>query len=330
MVGRSDACDVPTAPLITIPARLRRLVAEAPDAGVRQPGVRVHLGRWGESVVGHAGVLACLPGELDRLSGRAFALRCPGSGEGAVAAFIASQIWGYGANGYGPFRLGRALAYPALPRILQGVRAQVAGGDPVGAFRTLCVTHEIPFIGAAFGSKFLYFVHPHGRALILDRLVRAWLADHVGVRLRGGRDEREYAVWLLLAEQWAHSLGVSPEQLELIIFSDGLGEGSAWTPVNTRDRSPGASEISRASGAHAQLRSGSRVILLGCVKQKRERRAPARHLYISALWRGRRAYAEAGGQEWLILSAKHGLLDPDQIVAPYDVALAVLDAGARR
>ena len=281
-------------------------------------------------MVGHTGGLGRLPRELDRVSGRAFALSCPRSPEGALAAFIASQIWGYGANGYGPFRLGRALAYPDLPRILKGVRAQVTDGDPVGAFRTLCVMHEIPCVGAAFASKFLYFVDPHGRALILDRVVRAWLADYAGVTLRGGRDEREYAVWLLLAEQWARSLGVSRVELELIIFSDRLAEGSVWTPVNTRDRSPGTSEIDRASGAYAQRRSRSRVILLGCVKQKRERRAPAKDLYVSALWRGRRAYAEASGQAWLILSAKHGLLDPDQTVAPYDVALARLDAGGRR
>ena len=41
-------------------------------------------------------------------------------------------------------------------------------------------------------------------------------------------------------------------------------------------------------------------------------------------------YAEAAGGPWLILSAKYGLLDPEKVVAPYDVALADLPANARR
>jgi hypothetical protein len=132
-----------------------------------------------------------------------------------------------------------------------------------------------------------------------------------------------------LAEQWARSLAVSPEELELIIFSDSLGERSAWRPVESSDRSPGASLVDRTAGADVEPERRSRVILLGCVKQKRGRRAPAKDLYVSALWRARRAYAEASGEEWLILSAKHGLLDPDEMIAPYDVALADLDVGAR-
>lgn len=73
-----------------------------------------------------------------------------------------------------------------------------------------------------------------------------------------------------------------------------------------------------------------RVILLGCVKLKRASRAPARDLYISPLWCGRRAYAEACGLPWLILSAEHGLVDPEQPLDPYDQALAQLPAAARR
>jgi hypothetical protein len=65
------------------------------------------------------------------------------------------------------------------------------------------------------------------------------------------------------------------------------------------------------------------------VKQKLDRPAPAKDLYVSPLWSGRRAYAEASGCQWLILSAKHGLIDPRRRIAPYDVALRDLDARAR-
>jgi Family of unknown function (DUF6884) len=64
-----------------------------------------------------------------------------------------------------------------------------------------------------------------------------------------------------------------------------------------------------------------RVILLGCVGQKLDRPAPAKDLYTSPLWRKRRAYAEASGCPWAILSAAHGLVMPDEELRPYDVTL---------
>jgi hypothetical protein len=53
------------------------------------------------------------------------------------------------------------------------------------------------------------------------------------------------------------------------------------------------------------------------VKAKRTAVARARDLYTSQLFRALRAYAVAHADAWYILSAKHGLLRPDQIVAPY-------------
>jgi Phage integrase family len=127
--------------------------------------------------------------------------------------------------------------------------------------------------------------------------------------------------------------GGRPEQhsrtwVELMVFTDGLDEGSARMPAASGGRAAHAA-AGRAS-MKATNPAGSRVVLLGCVKTKLGHRARAKDLYISQLWRGRRAYAEASGYPWLILSAKHGLLDPDQKIAPYDVALAHLTADARR
>jgi hypothetical protein len=72
------------------------------------------------------------------------------------------------------------------------------------------------------------------------------------------------------------------------------------------------------------------AILLGCVKTKLDNRAKARDLYCSPLWRGRRAYAEASGLPWLILSAKHGLVEPDSVLHPYDLRLDDLPLSRRR
>ena len=61
----------------------------------------------------------------------------------------------------------------------------------------------------------------------------------------------------------------------------------------------------------SQSRDDARVILLGCVKLKLDHRVAAKVLYQSPLWLGRRAYAEASGHPWLILSALHELVDPE-------------------
>jgi hypothetical protein len=72
------------------------------------------------------------------------------------------------------------------------------------------------------------------------------------------------------------------------------------------------------------------VLLLGCVKLKHERRAAAKDLYRSPLWVRRRAFAEASGHQWLILSGQHGLVDPDKRLEPYDLGLGDLGAADRR
>ena len=87
------------------------------------------------------------------------------------------------------------------------------------------------------------------------------------------------------------------------------------------------SEASRSSDASVQRPD---LVLVGCVKTKRARASAARDLYKSPLWRCRRAYAESFGCPWYILSAEHGLLDPDRTIDPYDLALKDLGAKDRR
>lgn len=82
-----------------------------------------------------------------------------------------------------------------------------------------------------------------------------------------------------------------------------------------RGRPPSSTSI-RVAIATAR-ESDADLILLGCVSQKGTQPVPARDLYISPLWRKRRSYAETTGKPWMILSAEHGLVDPDEVVAPY-------------
>lgn len=68
---------------------------------------------------------------------------------------------------------------------------------------------------------------------------------------------------------------------------------------------------------------------MGCVKSKRDPPSPAKDLYTSTLFVGRRRYVERNCDRWFVLSALHGLLDPDQVIEAYDVSLADADEAFR-
>jgi hypothetical protein len=61
------------------------------------------------------------------------------------------------------------------------------------------------------------------------------------------------------------------------------------------------------------------MILIQCTNSKRSEAAKAKNLYDeSDYFRKMRKYAEATGEMWFILSAKHGLVDPETVIEPYD------------
>ena len=76
--------------------------------------------------------------------------------------------------------------------------------------------------------------------------------------------------------------------------------------------------------------SSPRIGLVGCVKRKGLQAAPARDLYTSALFLGRRAFVERSCNRWYILSALHGLVEPTLVLKPYDRALKDVSATERR
>lgn len=62
--------------------------------------------------------------------------------------------------------------------------------------------------------------------------------------------------------------------------------------------------------------------LVSCVKTKSKNPAQPRDLYTSPYFEKMRAYAEQNHDDWWILSAKHGLLDPNaEPIEPYDKTL---------
>lgn len=72
---------------------------------------------------------------------------------------------------------------------------------------------------------------------------------------------------------------------------------------------------------HLTRNPGAPIVLVACSGQKLAQAAPARDLYTSDLFKKARAWAEAYGAYWFILSAKHGVLPAGKVIQPYDESL---------
>lgn len=99
----------------------------------------------------------------------------------------------------------------------------------------------------------------------------------------------------------------------------------AGSPISDPAVSPLANRVQTSP-----IASGARIGLVGCVKSKLDHAATAADLYVSPLFRGRRAHVESTCDRWFILSALHGLVRPDAILEPYDVALKSASRQERR
>lgn len=73
-----------------------------------------------------------------------------------------------------------------------------------------------------------------------------------------------------------------------------------------------------------------RVYLVSCVAQKAAHATAARDLYQSAWFRKARSFVDGEKAPWFILSAKYGLVAPDERIAPYEVTLNRMPADERR
>ena len=67
-----------------------------------------------------------------------------------------------------------------------------------------------------------------------------------------------------------------------------------------------------------------RIGLVSCGKAKLSHPAAAKDLYVGSLFRAASAYASNAYDEWWILSAKHGVVHPDTVLEPYDLAITDL------
>jgi hypothetical protein len=60
---------------------------------------------------------------------------------------------------------------------------------------------------------------------------------------------------------------------------------------------------------------------VACTSRKGDQPAPAEFIYKSPLFSAARSYAEKRSNQWFILSAKHGLLSPNDVINPYNESL---------
>lgn len=73
------------------------------------------------------------------------------------------------------------------------------------------------------------------------------------------------------------------------------------------------------------------IVCLSCVKSKRDHACPARDMYTSPLFRGMFSYAERlRPKKIFILSAKYGVLKPDDVIEPYEKTLKNMKADEKR
>jgi hypothetical protein len=72
---------------------------------------------------------------------------------------------------------------------------------------------------------------------------------------------------------------------------------------------------------HDPLRT---VYLVSCVSKKLPKPAQARDLYTSDWFLKARHYVERTGSPWFILSAEHGLVPPNRVLAPYERTLSAM------
>lgn len=204
--------------------------------------------RWLDRFERHCDLLTGLPDALDRTEIRELCVDADKSPEGAETAFMAVMVWGYAEVGYGPWRSSRILAVNRDPvSRLQTVAETLRSDGPEPAYRRLSdyADCRLRFLGPAFGTKFLAFCSANEQqpALILDRLVAAWLARNTTLKLDAASwSPATYGRYLAEMYSWATLLKVRPDDLECQIFSAEADKiGNKWSSKRASPWMPGGS-----------------------------------------------------------------------------------------
>ncbi|MEU2666812.1 hypothetical protein [Micromonospora sp. NPDC007220] len=252
-----------------LPDRLRELFVSWNAAGRPPQGaMRWNRSTWQATLPDHHDLLAELPDQIDRAGVAQRGRHAADSDAEAVQAFVTAMVWGYGPIGYGAFRAARVLREnPGAPAVLREAALRVRGGGGAEAFAWL-KDNRLRYLGVAFATKYLYFCsRAAAPALVLDRLVQRWLWRHAAFAVSLNWQVEHYRRYLALLSGWADELGVTPEQVEQLIFADAASQqpGSPWgSPLATADDKADAAcaesavldALDEALAAYAELNEG--------------------------------------------------------------------------
>ena len=248
--ARPAAAALP-AVLVPAPAALGQLVSEWRAAGSpAQPPIPWPRDVWLADLPEHSVLIRRLPPLLDRAAIRDVCANAAAGAQSAQNAFISVMAWGQGNVGYGRYRTREMLSTPDAPeRLLSAVKTLIEDG-PLAAYQRLAAKDDCGLhgLGAAFGTKYLFFCQPllqAPTALILDKLLSDWLLDNAGLDFKSQPwSEPRYAAYLRQMHVWAEELGCTPDELEMCIFRAKADEsGGQWSsdPKSARSR-PGDSK----------------------------------------------------------------------------------------
>lgn len=98
-----------------------------------------------------------------------------------------------------------------------------------------------------------------------------------------------------------------------------LPRGPVWPPMPLRAAlTPPALPAPRRRARPEPAPTFQVVYVVGCGKAKQSRRTRASEMYTGGLFRACAEHARANGDTWRILSGLHGIMKPEQVIAPYD------------
>ncbi|MEU2488818.1 MULTISPECIES: 8-oxoguanine DNA glycosylase OGG fold protein [Streptomyces] len=179
------------------------------------------------------------------------AVRAAEQSESWAEAFVATQVWGYGVTGYGPYRTRQVLAQSGAEDVVTEAVSLLVDKGAVAAYEALST---LDGLGPAFLTKFLYFAGlalpevKGPRPLILDSVLAGVLRRHAmkvgravgyewseAITKRIWRDSGwsshrydVYLRWMYAANDRLVAASINwpaaPDVLELALFS------AAWNP----------------------------------------------------------------------------------------------------
>lgn len=194
----------------------------------------------------------------------------------------------------------------------------------------------LSFVGAVRYNEVMHFTLDGEQFELKPESVRARLVDHVPEDIREYWVEIDGTRWpvkqvISLATGVTDRQRFQSQSSRRWLQKLGFPIGSGQSVTESRAPQPVRAATNEVRVAAPSVRRPiADVVLVGCVKSKAGHGALAKDLYVSDYFAKMRRYAESTGLPWFILSAEHGLLDPEEWLEPYERYLPETSRDYRR